>query len=245
MPADAEISPLNLSISARADNSKPGPNILISLSSRIEGEGIVIGPGGQGWSLSVNGTAFSPGATVDIRGCAPSGGGYVQVTDPGGVVVYGNDIAPNACRSAALAVTESSPPGEYTVRLISATLATVMEKKYTVSATPQPSPGPVVIGLPAPPVLDVCEFPALSWNFIEVMAALAKWIMCTLRNILAQVAWIVAALAALIPQALAALAYFLSLKWIDDLVKRLIAALDPWIDGVIDRLLDRLFKEWP
>lgn len=85
--------------------------------------------------------------------------------------------------------------------------------------------------LPPPPVLDACVLPELSWNFIEVVRQAVIFISCNLGNLIVQVSWLVSALAALIPQLLAGIAYFLSLKWIIDWIQAFFDRLDIWISA--------------
>jgi hypothetical protein len=85
--------------------------------------------------------------------------------------------------------------------------------------------------LPPPPVLDACVLPELSWNFIEVVRQAVLYISCNLGNLIVQVSWLVSVLAALIPQILAAITYFLSLKWITDWIQAFFDRLDIWISA--------------
>jgi hypothetical protein len=85
--------------------------------------------------------------------------------------------------------------------------------------------------LPPPPVLDACVLPELSWNFIEVVRQAVTYISCNLGNLIVQVSWLVSALAALIPQLLSGIAYFLALKWITDWIQAFFDRLDIWISA--------------
>lgn len=243
---DAEIQALgNLSVSVSTGHVISGHSIVISLNSKGSTDGydadilISSGPAAPAPSPCSQGTYVVLGPESVIEGLTVQMLSINYLPVPGWAEIKVNGTA----YMVNVGQTVTTAEGDLTLLALKNLGACF--KLPGISPPTVPPTTPPGVGLSAPPALEVCEFPALSWNFIEVMAALAKWIMCTLRNILAQVAWIVVALAALIPQALAAIQSFLSFSWIDELVRRLIAALDLWIDGVINRFLDKLFKEWP
>lgn len=98
----------------------------------------------------------------------------------------------------------------------------------TPTPTPPPTPG---AGLPPPPTLESCVLPELSWNFIEVVRQAVLYVSCNISNLVLQVDWMISALAALIPQLLSLLVYVLSLKWLEDWVKRFFTELDIWLSN--------------
>ena len=98
----------------------------------------------------------------------------------------------------------------------------------TPPTTPPGSNIPPGETLPPSPVLDACVLPELSWNFVEVVRQAVSYISCNLQNLILQVNWMISALAALIPQLLAGIAYFLSLKWITDWIQAFFTQLDIW-----------------
>lgn len=83
--------------------------------------------------------------------------------------------------------------------------------------------------MPPPPVLEICVFPTLSLNLIAVLADLAKWIMCTILNILKQLIWFGQVIVYLVPKIVEFLVYVVTLKWIVDGVKGFFDALDVWV----------------
>ncbi len=244
-PTRVSAPTLNISASVAVGNKKPGANILISLSGRIEGDRILI----------TSGATAGPSPTAPVCNDMLIG---ASVSTPAGelVLISTTTLFPAAAVVELAGVrytvpgfgSASFPGGELSasgITFLGARICLLINAPPPPVQPPVPEPAPPIVGLPPPPVIIECPFPAISLNLWEYLGELSKYMTCRISNIVAQVSWIVSALGSLIPQVLGAIVYFLSLAWIDELIKRLIGALDQWIDNVIDRVLDKLFKEWP
>lgn len=230
----------NMKVSVSTGNQQPGANILISLSSRTTDNGILI----SSWPAAATPPA-SPACEYIFTGmktASPIGDLTLISTNmrfPYSVTVDLEGIQYTILEG----IPTDIPGGKLSVSSISLLGAKVCLELADLPPVVPPGPPPVVPpvnGLPPSPVLAVCVLPELTLNFIEVVRQAVRYISCNIANLILQVDWMISVLAALIPQLLAGISYFLSLRWMDDLIKRLITALDLWIDGVIERILDAI-----
>ena len=218
----------NLSVLVQAGNSQLGENIIISLSSSSKGQDILISSGS------------STSQTQPGPSCEWIGVGLYTKTPLGDLKLISTNIIFPYSVVVDLSGTQYTilegistdvPGGKLTVYDTSVIGAKVcMELTPVPPAEPPapPPPAPPLGGIPPAPVLNTCVFPELSWNFVEVVQQSVTYISCNLANLLLQVGWIVSALVALIPQLIDGIAYFLSLKWINDGVQAFFIRWDIW-----------------
>jgi hypothetical protein len=238
----------NLHISAAANNQQPGVNILISLGSSGSSDGsggsvlVSSGPVTSAPSPCSQGTYVALGPVQAISGMQVQLISINSLPTPGwaGIKLNGTEYDIDVGK------TMTTPLGDLTLYALKDLGACFSLPGYVPPGPPTVVP-PVGV-IPPLPVLDACVLPELSWNFIEVVRQAIVYIACNLNNLIIQVNWLISALAALIPQLLAGIAYFLSLKWITNWIQAFFAQLDIWISakfGIDPNLpfLDELMKK--
>lgn len=178
----------NLKISATVGSVHPGANILISLSSSGSSDGneghvlISSGPVAPPPSPCLQGTyvAFGPAQTVNglqvqllsINFLPSPGWAEIKLNGTGYDVGVGKTV-----------ITQLGDLTLYALKDMGACFALP-----GISVPPPPPP-------PPPPLLSDCKFPELSWNLIEVLSQLVKWIGCLLNQVISLMGSVIASLA--------------------------------------------------